>query len=45
MWIIIAIAALTVIGLLSTSWWRNQERDMGAVSGQWLAEHRQSQES
>ena len=44
MWILIGLA-LAVITLLWLSGWLRHEQDLGSVSGQWLAEHRQNHES
>lgn len=39
-----AIGVAAII-LIVTSRWRPEGHDLGVVSSQWLAEHRQSQES
>lgn len=45
MWIIIGLVVVGVVFLLSLSRWFHREEDLGTVSGQWLAEHRQAHES
>ena len=44
-WIIIGIGLPLVLVVLWFARWFNHEEDMGSVSGQWLAEHRQNHES
>jgi hypothetical protein len=45
MWIIIGLIVVGIAALLLVSRGSNREEDMGTVSGQWLAEHRQAHES
>lgn len=41
LWIAVALAVAGALVLLATSWYRNDpESDLGAVSHQWIAEHR-----
>jgi len=41
LWIAVALAVAGVIAMIATSWYRNdRESDLGAVSHQWIAEHR-----
>jgi hypothetical protein len=43
-WIVCALG-VAVITAIVMSRWRSEGHDLGVVSSQWLAEHRQSQES
>jgi hypothetical protein len=45
MWIIIGLFAVGIGVLLFLSRGSHRDEDMGTVSGQWLAEHRQAHES
>lgn len=43
-WVVIAVGVVGAIVLLVTSWYRSDhDPDLGAVSHQWIAEHRHGQ--
>jgi hypothetical protein len=44
-WILIGLGVPGLIVVLGLSRWFRHEQDLGSVSGQWLAEHRQNHES
>jgi len=44
-WIVLGAAVAVAIVMLATSWLRrNQDRDLGTVSHQWIAEQRHGRE-
>jgi hypothetical protein len=44
MWFVVALAAVGVVVALVAAWSRTERRaDLGAVSSQWIAEHRLGQ--
>jgi hypothetical protein len=39
-WVVIGVGLAAGMVALVAAWQRNERRDMGAVSSQWIAEHR-----